>query len=193
MKHLLALILILPFFYSCNDGDIIVKDFNFDNVSLKTCEGIGNYVFYKENTQSQESLSLQIGTRENLYENAGTQTFSLNSSNSFVNYRRYDGPLGNNYFCNNIPPSTPKVIEEYTAVSGYAMVIVTFEYDNGDRPNGNKPSSNNASVNGKSMQTTIHKHVQIILKDLVLVKNDEQIVVETIDMGTIENVRVVEE
>lgn len=186
MKKLLALILILPFFYSCDDGEIIVKDFNFDEVNLKACGGIGEYVFYKDNPQSFESLSLQLGVTQNLYENAGTETYNLNGTSNFVLYRRYDDAIGNNYFCSSIPPSSPKVEEEYKANSGSAVITVVFEYD---RP------INDSSLNtpGTSSRATLRKHVQITLKNLVLVKGQEQIIVETLDMGTIENVEVIED
>ena len=37
----------------------------------------------------------------------------------------------------------------------------------------------------------IFKSVQITLKDLVLIRGDEQIIIETLDMGTIENVEII--
>lgn len=196
MKKLLALFLILPLLHSCNDGDIIVKDFNFDGVDLQTCGEVGNYVFYKENTQSYESLSLQLGVPDSIYNEPLIRTYSLNSTSTFVNYRRYDGLLGNNYFCSNVPPSSPKVIEEYKALSGSAEVIVTFEYESGGKPISKKTltsSSVDSSQNApKPWVETLHKNVQIILKDLVLIKGDDQIIVETIDMGIIEDIEVIE-
>lgn len=173
MKKLFAILLTFTFLHSCDDGDIIVTNFNFENVDLKTCGEVGDYVFYKVNTQSFESLSLKLGISEDIYEEPGTKTYILAAATNFVNYRRYDGPLQGNYFCSSIPPTSPEVIEDYRAVSGTAVVNVTFDYD--DESPG---------------QTTIHKDVQIILKDLVLVKGDEQIIIETLDMGTIEDVQV---
>jgi len=173
MRKLFAILITFTSLQSCNDGDIIATNFNFDDVALKTCGGVGNYVFYKENTQSFESISLRLGVTDNIYATAETRTYPLNASSNFVNYRRYDGALGNNYFCNSIPPASPKILDDYKAVSGSAVVIVTFDYDD-----------------GTPGQTTIHKDVQIILKDLVLVKDDEQIIIETLDMGTIEDVVV---
>lgn len=173
MRKFFAILITFTFLQSCDDGDIIATNFDFDNVSLKTCGNIGNYVFYKENTQSFESLSLRLGVAENLYATAETKTYALDATTNFVNYRRYDGALSNNYFCSSVPPSSPKIMEDYKASSGYVTVIVSFDYDN-EIPE----------------QTTIRKDVQVILKDIVLVKEGEQIIIETLNMGTIEGVEV---
>src|SRR5690554_3188056 len=129
MRNLLILFLIFPVLFSCNDGDVLVENFNFDGANLQTCGDVGSYVFFKENTESFESLSLHLGTSDSIYNEPAIKTYTLNNTSTFVNYRRHDGPLGNNYFCNNVPPSSPTVIEEYKAVSGSAQVIVTFEYE----------------------------------------------------------------
>jgi len=154
----------------CDDGDIIITDFNFENAELKTCGGVGNYVFYKQNPQIFESLSLRLGTTDSIYSTEGERAYELGANTNFVNYRSYDGPLGTNYFCNSIPPTSPKVEVDYLAVSGTARVIVTFEQED----------------------QILRKSIQIILKDVVLVNGDIQIIEETLDMGTIENVEIVE-
>lgn len=169
MKKFSVLIVFFFFCLSCNDGEIIVKNFNFENTSLQYCGQIGNYIFYKENSESFESLSFRLATQDSIFNDAGTRIYPLNDSN-FVNYRRYDGPIGQHYFCSSIPPSDPTVIEEYKAISGTSEIIITFEYD----------------------ENLLRKHIQIILKDLVLKKEQEQIIVETLDMGTIENIQVIE-
>ena len=193
MRNLLILFLIFPVLFSCNDGDVLVENFNFDGANLQTCGDVGSYVFFKENTESFESLSLHLGTSDSIYNEPAIKTYTLNNTSTFVNYRRHDGPLGNNYFCNNVPPSSPTVIEEYKAVSGSAQVIVTFEYESGDRPISRSHISSYPTQNAsKPSSETLHKNVQVILKDLVLIKGNEQIIVETIDMGTIEDVEVIE-
>lgn len=170
MRNYFGILLIFTFLLSCNDGDIIVTNFNFDNVDLKTCGDVGDYVFYKENTQSFESLSFKLGVADSIYNTPGITTYTLDASTNFVNYRRYDGVLGNNYFCRSIPPTSPKVLEDYAANSGSAIVIVAFQFDEDD-------------------DTQITKNVEVILKDLVLINGSEQIIIETLNMGTIENLR----
>lgn len=123
---------------SCNDGDIIVTTFDFENIELKTCGDVGNYVFYKENKNSFESLSLMLGTSDSIYKAEGTTVYQLDGTSNLVNYRRYDGLLGNNYFCSSIPPTSPNVTSDYHAVSGTAEITITFEYDDMDNVVGEK-------------------------------------------------------
>lgn len=169
MNRLFVILFLSILFQSCSDGDVIITSFNFDNADLKTCGDVGNYVFYKENTQAFESLSLRLGTTDSIYETEGTKIYELSGTTNFVNYRSYDGPLGSNYFCSSIPPTAPKVESDYLAVSGKVEVIVTFDYVD--------PAN------------TLRKSVQIILKNIVLISGDNQIIQETLDMGIIENVQ----
>src|SRR5690554_1270255 len=193
MRKLLILFLIFPLLLSCNDGDVIVENFNFDHANLQTCGDVGSYVFFKENTESFESLSLHLGVSDSIYNEPALKTYNLNNSSTYVHYRRHDGPLGNNYFCTNVLLSSPNVLEEYKAVSGSAQVIVTFEYETGDRPTSKSNLNSRPNQNSsRPWSETLHKNVQIILKDLVLIKGNEQIIIETLDMGTIEDIEVIE-
>ena len=197
MNRLFVILFLSILFQGCDDGDVIITTFNFENADLKTCGDVGNYVFYKENTQVFESLSLRLGTTDSIYKTEGTKTYELSGTTSFVNYRSYDGPLGNNYFCSSIPPTSPNVESNYLAVSGSVQVIVTFDDDNpADREsNDDQLITLNTDRNRNSNpyqqgRRTVRKSVHIILKNLVLISGDNQIIQETLDMGTIENVRV---
>lgn len=182
MKRFSIFIIFITLLISCNDGEIIVKDFNFDNVPLQRCGSIENYVFYKENPESFETLSLRLGISDSIYKEPGIRQYPLGDSN-FVNYRRHDGKIGQDYFCSSIPPSEPQVLEDYKAVSGIAELIISFEYDdeNPEPKHHQRPS-----------QVILRKHLQIFLKDIVLIKGKEQIILESIDMGKIENVEIIE-
>ncbi len=190
MKRIFVILFLSLLFQACSDGDVIVTTFNFDNVALKTCGDVGNYVFYKENTEVFESLSLRLGTQDSIYKTEGTKTYELSANTNFVNYRSYDGVLGNNYFCSSIPPTSPNVEADYLAVSGTVLVIVTFKYED-PLPKENLGKRTN-SEQGLQYRSTIKKDVQIILKNIVLISGDKQIIQETLDMGTIENVRTEE-
>lgn len=133
MSRSLAILFFLSFlFQSCNDGDIIITTFNFDDAELKTCGSAGNYVFYKVNPDAQESLSLKLNLGQSIYNEPGEVIHNLNGSNILVNYRTYDGLLGNNYFCSNIPPTSPNVTVDYIATSGTAVVTVSFRIEDND-------------------------------------------------------------
>lgn len=284
-RFLFLLILSSIFIQSCDDGDIIVRSFNFDNAELKTCGDVGNYVFYKVNPDSKESLSLKMEVLDSLYREEGIVNYALNGTTILVDYRTYDAALGNNYFCSSIPPTSPNVTVEYVASSGTAVFTTTFliedndgvprEYefagdtdgdglddmydfdDDGDNvptvfelnleDDDEDPFSNPKDTDGDGVpdfldndddndgvltrfedenldldpknditdptvgpdylnpevansyevfqhqphEYQIFKSVQITLKDLVLVRGDEQIIIETLDMGTIENVEII--
>lgn len=284
-RFLFLLIFSSIFIQSCDDGDIIVRSFNFDNAELKTCGDVGNYVFYKVNPDSKESLSLKMEVLDSLYREEGIVNYTLNGSTIVVDYRTYDAALGNNYFCSSIPPTSPNVTVEYVASSGTAVFTTTFliedndgvprefEFagdtdgdglddmydfdDDGDNvptvfelnleDDDEDPFSNPKDTDGDGVpdfldndddndgvltrfedenldldpknditdptvgpdylnpevansyevfqhqphEYQIFKSVQITLKDLVLVRGDEQIIIETLDMGTIENVEII--
>lgn len=272
---------------SCDDGDIIVTTFNFDEADLQNCGGVGNYVFYKVNPDAKESISLKLAVNDSLYKEDGTKTYELNGNGFFMNYRNYDGPLGNDYFCSSIPPTVPNVTVDYLAQSGTVYVTTTFIYDDNDGvpmefesqgdtdgdgipdyydedddgdnvptirelnntdDDDEDPATNPQDSDGdgimdhldndddndgvltrkedKNMnldptddktdpsigpdylnpaisdsfevnqyrlhQYTIKKKVQITVKNLVLISGEEQIILETLDLGTIENVEVIE-
>ena len=214
-RIIFLLICFTVLFQSCDDGDIIVKSFNFDDAQLKTCGGPNNYVFYKVNTitSTNESLSLKLGIPDSLYKEEGIKEYTLNGSNIFVNYRTYDGILGNNYFCTSIPPISPKVTVEYVANSGTALLKTTFviegingfqrefEFSENDETVLSKDEKTNLAtllqgkpdedLQLKPTEYKIYKTVQITLKNLVLINGNEKIIVETMNMGTIENVEII--
>lgn len=261
---------------SCDDGDIIVTSFNFDDADLKNCGTVGNYVFYKVNAEALESLSLKLGTTDSIYQISGTRVFTLNGTSNFVNYRTYDGALGTSYFCSSIPPTSPNVTVDYIAASGTVDFVVTFVYDDfdglptdseesGDTDGDGLPNIYDLDDDGDNVPTVreldngvpkdtdgdgipdhldddddndgvltidedengdldptndvfdasvgpdylnaavannyeitqyrvhtykIYKSVNITLKNLVLVKGEEEITQETLNMGAIENVEI---
>ena len=54
MKKTIGLIILCALCVRCDDGDIIVTSFDFDNQNLQACGGPGDYVFFKTNTNTQE-------------------------------------------------------------------------------------------------------------------------------------------
>ncbi|PKG42325.1 hypothetical protein [Psychroflexus sp. MES1-P1E] len=123
MQRLFLVSIICLFLFSCDDGDIIVSDFNFDqNSALNLCEFEGDRKVLHIVTESNEAISLIFD--QNILENVenviNPETFSVTIDNSNrVNYRRLNGSVDSNiYFCQEIPPSEPTVIEEFTSTTG---------------------------------------------------------------------------
>ena len=275
MKKILFLLIASFLLQSCDDGDIIITTFNFDDAELKSCGELGDFVFYKINPEAKESLSLKLGETDSLYKEAGAKSYELNSTSNFVNYRTYDGALGDDYFCRSIPPTSPNVTVNYIAADGTAEFTTIFNFDDNDGIDAddefdgdtdgdglpdlydvdddgdNVPTALELDITGNPIDTdedgkpdyldddddgdgiltrdedknmdldprndvtdssigadylnpavaidykvnqyrehkyTITKSVKIVLKNVVLISNDEEITQESLNMGTLENV-----
>lgn len=138
-KSFLILLVIIFTITSCDDGDIITIDLEFDK-TLKLCgdENSTNYVIYTLKEDANESLTLlfPVNTANNLIFNP-TETpylgsFNINNNTVKFNYRTYNGdPL--ELICQEIPSSIIDIIKDYEAESGTVNYISTFEDDNGVR------------------------------------------------------------
>lgn len=138
MRNNIFILLILLGFTSCNDGDIIINNFDFEDANLKSCNKTGkSKVLYKINNDNIfETISLRVSNSNFsdlagvLSSTSGAIRVSLPSSNGSNDakliYRTYDAEVQNDYFCGDIPPSSPKVREEFLSVGG-TIVIVTAE------------------------------------------------------------------
>ncbi len=132
MKTLICFLILSSFFLACDDGDIIVTTFNFDEANLNNCGGPGNYIFFKINNNTSESISLSLGTSDILFIESGSRVFVLNGTSNIVNYRIYNGDITNSYFCNSIPPISPDVITEFIGSSGEATLVTDVTLDDMD-------------------------------------------------------------
>lgn len=117
MKKLLLLLVLTS--VACSDGDFTAPGFEFD----ETISSCGNYTLYKTNTKKTEVLVLTIpesylGTAEQ------EKTYPI-SATAIVTYRVFDNGIGNDYFCQPLPPTSPKVIKNIKANSGNITIITT--------------------------------------------------------------------
>jgi len=138
MYKYLGVLFLLVVFTSCNDGDIIVTSFDFENQELSICgEGTSKVLYNINNENIFETISFTLSSSQlsNLDNVLATNTgqaisIQLTGSNEII-YRTYDGTVPNTYFCGVIPPSSPKVIEEFKSVGG-TVLITTIERDETD-------------------------------------------------------------
>ncbi|AVR46735.1 hypothetical protein C7S20_16495 [Christiangramia fulva] len=158
-------IFILILFISCDDGGIIVTNFDFENSALKTCRGTNKNVIYAINNQDvNESISLEFSNSILEFGENGNilppendpYSFQLSGNNRMV-YRMYNGNVPADYFCNVVPPSEPAVVEEWVSGSGATVVIQTgFADETGNAdPDGDglKNSEEGWVANGQSQDT----------------------------------------
>lgn len=132
MKKIFLLLTISFLLNSCNDGDVIVTTFDFNDESLEYCGDVGGYVFFKNTSETFESISLSLNTSDPLITDHDIRTYTLNGEGNIVYYRKFNNAVDANYFCNNVPPTSPSVNTEYIGASGEATVTTTVTFDDQD-------------------------------------------------------------
>ena len=116
--------IIILFSLSCDDGNVIVTSFNFDEeTNLSLCQQDDVNVLHFIDQQTNEAISFRFsgqdfnGTFTGL-EPSFTLEIPVNSTNQ-VTYRKLSSSInGNNYFCQQVPPSSPQVVDEFVSTSG---------------------------------------------------------------------------
>ena len=142
MKRFLIAIALLGLLTSCDDGDIIVTDFDFEDSTLQFCEGPDKFVIYATNNDDvNESISLEFNNSNITTDDSGNFitntseniTFSLSGTNKVI-YRIYNKEIdGSKYFCQGVPPSEPVPTTEYVSGSDGTVTIATrFTDETGD-------------------------------------------------------------
>ncbi len=136
--YLVLLPIFLLSFYTCDDGDIITVEFDFDD-TFSVCSGTNALVFYKTKDDPSESLSIKIASLSlanilavgdnNIYE----KSFSLSSTNPF-NYRTYSNSSlpTSGLFCSEIPLSSVKITKDIESTSGTVKIKTVLTEDDND-------------------------------------------------------------
>ncbi|MDH7446844.1 hypothetical protein [Aquimarina sp. 2201CG14-23] len=135
MKKLFLLLISLTI-VSCDDGDIIVTSFEFDDVDLQLCKGSATdeFVFFKINTSINEAISYNFIDAEysDTIPTTTPITFELSNTDNGFTYRQFNNTITADYYCSNIPDSNIIVTEELIGVSGQTEIIneIVNEDDN---------------------------------------------------------------
>lgn len=148
MRAFPVIALLLFLFSSCDDGEIIITTFDFDDEAFTgmCSNGREKVLYHINNNNVHETLSIQLNnsalssdnTRlisglQNLRlpldnEQLATIRITLSGANEVI-YRTYDGEIPNNYFCRNVPPSSPRVLQEYRSVGGEIIISSSIRYN----------------------------------------------------------------
>ncbi len=126
MKKFFGILFLLFLINACDDGDVAVQDISFEDVEGLKCNENG--IVYK--IKGNEVLILNIPKDSLAFKDDQTiankpRIYAINS-NTTVTYRAYNSvPTGAN-FCGAIPPATPIVIEEWTAIGGTIEITTTI-------------------------------------------------------------------
>lgn len=136
MKKILSVFIFL-FIISCDDGDIIVTSFEFDDVNLQLCEGSepNEFVFFKINTSVNETIAYRF-INETYSQTIKTENdiiidLDLDTNNSLI-YRQFNTAITADYYCSNIPNSNILVTDELIGTGGQAIItnMIVSEDDN---------------------------------------------------------------
>lgn len=142
MKKIFSILSLVFSLSACDNGDIIVTSFDLEDSELELCALGTLNVFYTINNDGNfESMSLELTSDQledierALAENTGENIeFDLVDPNELT-YRIYDGEIPTDeYFCEAVPPSEPRVIDEYTTDEGTVVIRTNFNdiTDGGD-------------------------------------------------------------
>jgi hypothetical protein len=156
MKKIITLFIALSFL-SCNDGDFDVPGFEFTDEVY----GCWNYILYVTSSNKTETMVMTL-IDEEIGTEIGEKSYPISPSLEVV-YRIFNEGIGTDYFCQAIPPTSPKVIKELDAASGFVNIITSEIFEN------------NVLV-GYSYEITI--------LDLLFMDNNERIYFETFKFGT---------
>ncbi|MCM4158003.1 hypothetical protein [Gramella sp. AN32] len=137
MKRFLAAFFAITFMLSCDDGEITVTNFDFEDSTFKFCQGTNKNVIYAVNSdETNESISLEFSNVSGitidedgnftLADGQESVSFALTGNNRIV-YRIYEDALPANYFCQVVPPSNVTIVEEWLSGTG-AVVTITSNF-----------------------------------------------------------------
>ncbi len=140
MKKLFSFLFLIVLFSSCDDGDIIITSFEFNDIDLQLCQGAkeNEFVFFKINESNNEAISYNFISEifSDTIPTASPILIQLNDGTNDLIYRTFNTPVTATYYCSNIPSSDISIIEELVGSTGTAEIIneIITEDDNDGIP-----------------------------------------------------------
>lgn len=129
MKKIVTLLLVLISLSSCDDGELTLESFNFEDVEIDDCDDDTSYLIFK--TKNDELLLVSFIKEDyeaafaNVPESVTTpREYDINTNNQVI-YRKYSGTVSNGTICDLVPPSSPTVSKEWVATGGKIRVQTT--------------------------------------------------------------------
>lgn len=129
MMKKLFLFLFLVFGLSCNDGNIDISSFEFED-EVTIC-GSETYTLYRLSTDGQrEALIVTLNELQIRKDEDIVLPVSVTIDGQYtVTYRLFDDQLTDDYFCAAVPPIEPNVLKDWRGVSGAIIVENQPIYD----------------------------------------------------------------
>lgn len=174
MRKIFLILFFITALSSCDDGDIIVTTFDFDEIDLKQCGASGDYVFFKINNQNFETLSLKLQASDSILLSENTFQYPLNGTSNVVHYRTYNGEIPENYFCTNIPSETPVIKRNYTGSDGTVHIQTVI-------------SDTIITGTGQNADSSFVYTAFFELRNLKMVSENETVIQELLELGSVNN------
>jgi len=130
--YYIYILISLAVFSSCDDGDVAVQSFDFEDQSLSYCDNDQSILFYVRNSSGTEAVLADLTVNLANLLSAGVLSYELAGNTNNVAYRIFDASADPDYFCSAIPPTRPMVIDELIATSGRAEMLVVVNKDDLD-------------------------------------------------------------
>ncbi|NJM78623.1 MAG: hypothetical protein HC854_01490 [Flavobacterium sp.] len=129
MKKIVYLFVLLLSFSSCDDGELTLESFNFEDVDIQDCDDENSYLIFKTKKDELLLVSLSKENYEAAFNNVPESVttpreYPINSTNQVI-YRKYTGTVSKTTVCSVIPVSSPTVSKEWGATGGTIRVQTT--------------------------------------------------------------------
>ncbi|MEM9867889.1 MAG: hypothetical protein AAF765_09390 [Bacteroidota bacterium] len=132
MRKFLLCLIGMGNLWSCSDGDLQIETIDFDSVTPQSCDTpvtTSTTILFKIDDDESLILDLQSGVLDNGVVGDTITTESSIPSQSSLTYRIFSEGISTNYFCDDIPPATPSVVEEIQAQDGLVIIETLADMD----------------------------------------------------------------
>lgn len=128
MKQLFVFLFVI-ITLSCDDGNFDIPEFNFSNNTINDC---GELVLFKINENETLIIELNEDNTDNAFftQVRDNDSFPLTESGvQTIIYRTFDAQPTAGYFCQNIPPTSPNIINEWNGSGTLKVTTIMTEDD----------------------------------------------------------------
>lgn len=120
MKKILILVLCISF-WSCDDGDLDIPAFEFEEQVYGCDLKEGTYTIFKMGIAEAIIITLPDDVFKN---EVSTVPYEVLISEKNVVYRTFNSEISSSYFCNDIPPVAPTILSNWTGVPSTTSKIL---------------------------------------------------------------------
>lgn len=159
MRYFLVLFISVLAVTGCDNGDVIVETFNFENVTIQKCTDAN--ILYKINAQEALILTTPDTNFENTVTPVNTPRVINITGSTSIKYRKYDGTATTVNICGT---PTLTVLEEWEAIGGTIEITTT-------------------QVFGTDGTTVIAYNHNIVFKNITFNTPDKQVVYDSYEFG----------